>query len=434
MAVISGLSGPEVSASEQVRRWIETPVEFWEECAREFGPVVALDLGSLGPVVLISDPERVKEVFQLSTDLFECRQFNEHYRYVMGEHSVLVQDGDQHRRQRRLLSPQLRPETVPSINTIRDIVLQVISEWPVGQPFNPRPSLHDAIFRVMVLLLLGDLSGEASRSLIAMYREEVLSQVGSWGPWRSFARIQPAIRDLLAGEVEARRADPSKPGLLTAVAQARSAAGDPIPDSEWQDHVFSLMVAGVDPTAISLAWSAYWLAREASVRQKLLEELACSTEVLSGPGLLKLPYLNAVFYETLRMYPVVTTPSGRKLRRETRLGPYTFPAGTTLLPCTYLVHRREDLYPDSGSFRPERFLERTYASYQFFPFGGGARTCLGEMLAEIEFKAALATVVRHWSLAAADPRAFPPSRHGTLLAPSDEANIVVRVAHREAAP
>lgn len=421
---LSDLTGPDESASEQVRRWIESPVAFWEACARDYGPIVPLSLGSLGTVILISDPESVKEVFQLPPDAFECHQFNEHYRYVMGDNSVLLQDGERHRRQRRLLSPLLRREQfVPKVSAIREITLRAISAWPPEEPFSPRPSFHDITFQVMVELLLGDLESETSQALVSAYREAVLRQVGSWGPWRNFSRLQPRIRALLAEEVVARRSDPRQPGALTALAQACDADGLPIADEELEDHVFSMLIAGVDTTAISLTWALYWLCREEPVREKLLEDLAGTD---AGPELLDLPYLNAVFSEVLRMFPIVPTPSGRKLTRETRIGPYVFPAGVTLVPCTYLVHRREDLYPDSSRFLPDRFLDRRFSPSVYFPFGGGVRTCLGGMLAEVEFKVALATLLGRWSVQAEDTRPLQPIRHGTLLAPPDEFRIVVR--------
>jgi cytochrome P450 family 110 len=425
MTNILNLRGPSVPASEQVRRWIETPIAFWEECAKEFGAMVALDLGSLGPVVLLSDPEPIKEVFQLSPDLFECRQFNEHYRYVMGNHSVLLQDGDHHRRQRRLLAPLLRHDSLPKISVIQDIVTKGLAGWPVGKAFNPRMAFHDVIFQVMVQLLLGGTPSETSQALISAYRESVLRQSGSWGPWRNFARLQPKMRELLADEIRARREDREIPGILTAIAQARTADSTPVPDVECEDHVFSLMVAGVDPTAVALTWVFYWLCRDSDVHQKLMKELEDAGESIHSLDLLKLPYLNAVFSETLRMYPVVPTPSGRKLKREMQIGGQVFPAGTTLVPCTYLVHRREDLYPQSDRFHPERFLGRTFAAHEYFPFGGGARACLGEMMAEVEFKAAVAAVLSRWTIATADDRALSPSRHGTLLAPPDEFAVIV---------
>ncbi|HLV81778.1 MAG TPA: cytochrome P450, partial [Chthonomonadaceae bacterium] len=331
-----------------------------------------------------------------------------------------------HRSRRRLLSPVLRREPfVPKVAAIREIALCATAKWPVGELFSPKPSLQEITFQVMVQLLLGNLESEAGQALIAAYRDSVLRQVGSWGPWRNFARLQPQIRALLAGEIQARRADPDRPGALTALAQARAEDGQPITDAEWEDHVFSLLVAGVDTTALSLTWALYWLSREEGAWAKMLEAIEGTPET-GNTDLLEQPYLSAFFSEVLRMIPIVTTPSGRRLTRCVQIGPHRFPAGVTLVPCTYLVHRREDLYPDSGRFRPERFLERQYAAWEFFPFGGGARACLGGTLAEIEFKTVLTTILSRWEVHAKEAPPLPPIRHGTLLAPPEPFQVVAR--------
>src|SRR5262249_19410729 len=133
----------------------------------------------------------------------------------------------------------------------------------------------------------------------------------------------------------------------------------------------------------------------------------------------ELPYLNAVCQESLRMYPVVTTPSGRKLLSEVSIQGRRFEPGITLLPCTYLVHRRPDLYPEPARFRPERFLERQYAPHEYFPFGGGVRTCLGASLAPVELRLVLAEILTRCRLVPAHDGPVRPVRHGTLLAPSN---------------
>ena len=125
------------------------------------------------------------------------------------------------------------------------------------------------------------------------------------------------------------------------------------------------------------------------------------------------------------MYPVVPTPSGRKLLNDCEIGPYLLPAGATLVPCTYLVHRREDLYPDANAFRPQRFLERTFAPHEFLPYGGGARICVGEMLAQLEFKMVIASILRARVLETGFMPALRPVRHGTLLAPPDTLSITL---------
>ena len=420
------IAGPSESASTQVRLFIENPVDFWESCMQRYGPVIRLDLGSLGPVVLFAEPEAVKSIFRLPASAFQCAPYNEHYRYVMGDLSLLLQDGDTHRRQRKLLSPMFRPdECLAQCGAICEIVRSVVDAWPAGQPFNPRSSLHEATFRVMIRMIFGDQDSAASRELIGVHRESVAAQAGSWGPWRGFSRMQPQIRLLLAQELRVRRANPDQPGLLTQLAQAKDEAGEWVSDAECEDHVFSLLVAGVDTSAISLAWALHWLCREPEVLACLMAELQKASIDATGRALLGLPYLNAVYAETLRMYPIVPTPSGRKLTREVEIDGHVFEAGVTLVPCTYLVHRREDIYPESSRFRPERFLGNTFGPFEYLPYGGGVRSCLGEMLAAMEFKAGLRTILDRWQLEATTAAPRRPVRHGTLLAPADDSTMVV---------
>ncbi len=418
--------GPNEPATEQVRRYIETPVEFWEACARDFGDTTALELGSLGRVILLSNPEHLRELFRLPTDAFECRQYNEHYRYVMGDLSVLLQDGATHKRQRRLLAPMFRhDQLLPRISDMRDIVLRTVESWPAGRAFNPRPSLHDITFQTMVRLIFGNLDSPTSSALIGAYQKSVSGQVGSWGPWRNFSRMQPQIRLLLADEITARRANPDMPGFMTHLALSTYADGEPVSHEECEDHVFSLLVAGVDTSAISIAWALHWLSRKPAIRERLVAELPQAANDEAGKALLSLPYLQAVYAETIRMYPIVPTPSGRKLLRETAIGPYTYDAGVTLVPCTYLVHRREELYPDSSAFSPDRFLERKFAPHEYLPYGGGARICVGEMLAKYEFTVAVSAILERWRIETTDAAAMRPVRHGTLLAPPDSLELTV---------
>lgn len=401
-------------------------MEFWEACEREYGSATTLELGSLGRVILMSDPACIRDIFRLPAEAFECHQYNEHYRYVMGDRSVLLQDGETHKRQRRLLAPMFRhDQLLPKLQVIRDIVLDTIGAWPAGTSFNPRPSLHDITFQTMVRLIFGDLVSATSSTLIAAYQKSVAAQVGSWGPWRNFSRMQPRIRELLAGEIRLRRENPDHPGFLTHLALAKDADGTAVSDEECEDHVFSLLVAGVDTSAISLAWALHWLSREPEVQARLVAELAQAEHDETGRALLSLPYLHAVYSETIRMYPIVPTPSGRKLLRPTTIGPYTFESGVTLVPCTYLVHRREDLYPESHAFKPDRFLERKFAQYEYLPYGGGVRSCVGEMLARYEFTVAVAAILERWRVQTTDAPPMRPVRHGTLLAPPDGFELVV---------
>lgn len=421
------LPGPDLTASEQVRRWIESPVAFWEQCARDHGALVQLQLGSLGTAVLISDPDTVRDVFRLPRDAYECHPYNEQYRSVMGDHSLLLQDGETHERRRRLFTPPFRhDQLLLMFETLETITEETIAGWPRGTAFDPRPGFHEFAFSVIVHFVLGDRARPASRELIASYREHVLPNTGSWSPWQRFTRMHPRIRALLRQEVEERRKAPEIAGMLTHLALARERHADVedyLTDEEIADHVFSLLVAGVDTTALALTWGLYWLCREPAVHEKLRRELR-TFDTQKVQEIFRLPYLHAVFCETLRMFPIVTTPSGRKLLREMEVGGRTYPAGVTLVPSTYLVHRLETLYPESSRFRPERFQNGKPASHEYFPFGGGLRTCVGEMMAQIGFKTAVRTILDRGTVRGVEVPEPNPVRHGALLAPPEGFRIV----------
>jgi unspecific monooxygenase len=418
--------GPTEPATDQVRRWVEEPTRFWEECALRYGPLVSLNLGSIGPAVLVSDPECLKGIFQLPRDSFEVRHYNEHYRYVMGERSVLVRDGDDHHRHKPPLSAPLRREPVlPHGDVIRRLAREMADRWPAGEAFAPRPYFHDMAFQVVVHLTFGDLAGDPSRALVKAYRDSVVPSIGgSWGPWQNFRRLHPQIARHVAVEAAARRADPDRPGLLTHLTGVRFEDGSGMSDEDLSGHVITLMLTGVDTTSIALAWSLYWLTHTPSALARVVSELDSRPDD-TLPVLLDRPYLHAVFQETLRMYPVVPTPSGRRLTRDMEIAGHHFPAGVTLIPCSYLAHRREAVFPEAARFKPERFLDRVYDRHDYFPFGGGQRMCVGQHLSQIDFKIVLAAVLAQWNLESADTGPVTPVRHGTMLAPSAEFRIRV---------
>jgi cytochrome P450 len=422
----------ESDASEQLRKWIESPLQFWEECAAHFESPCKLQLGSIGPVALVYEPGQIREVFQLAADAFECRQYNEHYRHLGVGDSILLQDGVRHRRQRRLIGPLLGEGVIREHQTkIWHAVEASVNNWREGELISPRRDLQEVTFMVMVEMIFGSLTGSCSQTLINAYLQSVLRQKGSWGPWRNFARLQPRIRQLLTSEITARRACQNLPGILTRIAAGRDENGELLGESECQDHVFTLLIAGVDSTAVSLTWALHWLSREPDALVTLEQELSQSDRV-SVASIISLPYLDAVYRETLRMIPIVPAPSGRRLTRDASIGGVSFMTGTTLIPSTYLVHRRDDLYPDPHRFRPSRFLGHQRPKFEYFPFGGGVRSCIGETFAEWEFKIALAAILKTWTLETTSAPPMKPVRHGTLLAPPENFYIVVKKRHRRA--
>jgi cytochrome P450 len=428
--------GPADSPWRQVQRWIEDPVGFWEECFARFGETFVVQLGSIGTTVLFSRPEDVRQIFGLPSDLFECRQYNGHYGQVMGDQSILVSDGSAHRRRKQLVGPPLlRRNAAGDAKVVWNITHEVIEDISVGDDFPTRPVAHNVMLWVMLEITFGRKYGEIAHEISNWFSTQVRPGHGSSGPWAQFVHLQPKLRELIeAATTKARgNPDPGSSLLFDALVLSRDASGDYLIDEEVQDHVFTLLIAGVDPPALALAWALYWLHETPGALGRLRDELEeLGTE--PDPGrILELPYLTAAFQETVRMYPVIATPTGRRLTAPISVGGREYEAGTTLLPCTHLVHRRAELYPDPDRFLPERFLGRSYAPFEYFPFGGGARYCLGSALAPVEVKVVLAAVLSRLVLAPAHSGPVRPARYGTLLAPSRGMKLVVESVRSDAA-
>jgi len=252
---------------------------------------------------------------------------------------------------------------------------------------------------------------------------------GSWSPWGRFLRDRQRLDDLIYAEIRDRRAnlDSDRVDIFSMLLAATDADGQPMTDQELRDELATLMFAGHETTATALSWALYWIHHLPQVREKLLNELA--TVDLNDPmSIYRLPYLTAVCNETLRIHPVAMLTFPRVVQEPTTLLGHPLEPGMAIVGCIYLIHQREDLYPEPHQFKPERFLERQYSPYEFIPFGHGARRCIGEALAQFEMKLVLATVLRHFTLELADSQPEFPRRRGVTLAPARGVKMIKRIA------
>lgn len=190
-----------------------------------------------------------------------------------------------------------------------------------------------------------------------------------------------------------------------------------------------MLFAGHETTASALAWALYWIEQLPEVRDKLLRELKSLDNSEDPSAAARLPYLSAVCSETLRIYPIAMTAFGRILKSPLQLMGYQFEPGTELVPCIYLLHQRPDLFPEPKKFKPERFLERQFSPYEYLPFGGSNRRCIGMAFALFEMKLVLATILRRYQLALTNRRKVKPVRRGVTLAPPSWMRMTVNLSY-----
>jgi unspecific monooxygenase len=418
-----------------------------EECAKRYGDIFALNLGqNFAPQVFISNPQAIQQIFTTDPKLLDSGEAAGVKSPLLGQQSLLALDGKPHQRQRKLLTPPLHGERMLAYGQlIRDITEQVTNQWQVGEAFSVLPTMQAISFQVILKAVFGLEDGTRYEKLKELLIEILNPKVpivrtlllifpalrqdlGAWSPWGKYLRVRQQINELIYAEIRERKeeADASGTDILSLMMAARDEAGEPMTDQELRDELMTLLVAGHETTATTLSWALYWIHDLPQVREKLLQELDNLGEQPDPNAILRAPYLNAVCSETLRIYPVTMSALNRVVKSPLQIGGYEFQPGTMLIPSIYLTHHREDLYPEPKLFKPERFLERQFAPYEYLPFGGGNRRCIGMAFALFEMKLVLVTILSRWQMELADSQPVQPVRKGILFGPAGGVQMVVK--------
>jgi len=425
-------------------RWIADPLGFQDVYSQKYGDIFTMRLSGLGSCVVISNPQAIQEIFSQDSK-FDVGRGNALAEPLVGQNSLLLMDGNRHRRERKLLMPPFHGERLQTYaKQICLITEQVASQWQAGQPFVARTAMQKVSLEVILQIVFGLSKGERYQQLKPLLTEwldmtdsplrssmlflRFLQQDwGLWTPWGQMKQRQRHVNDLLQAEIEERRTKgyEGRADVLSLMMAARDENGQPMSDEELRDELLTILFAGHETTATTLAWAFYQIHQQLDVCKKLLQELDSLGENSSPMEIAQLPYLTAVCQETLRMYPVLPILFPRITKSPVKIAGHQFDTETTLMPSIYLVHYREDLYPNAQQFKPERFLKHQYSPSEYLPFGGGSRRCLGYPLAQLEMKLVLATVLSKYQLALAEDKPVKLQRRGFTLAPAGGVRVVM---------
>jgi cytochrome P450 len=412
--------------------WIARPISFLERAHQKHGDLFTAKF-TIGQVVFIAEPALIKDVFTGDPDVLHAGEANAGpLEPLMGRNSVLLLDGAEHMRQRKLMLPSFHGERMQRYGElIGHIAADEISRWPVGRPFGMRSRAQAITLEVIMRAVFGIEDAERLARLrdrlgrmldIGMQRTALASIVlplmrKTIGRrvWERFQRLRADVDEVLYDEIARRRVAEDiadRDDVLSILLQARDDDGTQMTDVELRDELMTLLVAGHETTATTLAWAFELLLRHPDELAKLQKEVD-----ETGGG----DYLDAVIKETLRIRPVVPGVV-RKLTAPWTLNGYDLPAGVRVAPNIYLTHRNPRVFPEPDRFRPERFLESPPDTYSWIPFGGGIRRCLGASFALYELKVVIPAVLRSVRLRAVGPpepitrRAitFVPARDGMV--------------------
>ena len=404
---------------------------FLAACRRRYGDAFTVRFVGFGRWVYFADPETVASIFQADPDVLLAGEARDMLEPVVGPRSVLILDGDEHRRQRRLLLPSFQGSHVRRYGELmREVADEEIARWPRGRPFPLRPRMQHITLEVILRAVFGldapERRAELHRRLVRLLDVAATPLLvpalardrGPLSPGRRLARAREAVDDLVFAQIRERRADPEAGGrddVLSLLLGARDEEGRGLDDEAVRDELMTLLLAGHETTATGLAWSFERLVRHPATMERLVAELD------GGDG--DSEYLDAVIRETLRVRPVLFDVA-RKVVKPTEVAGWSLPQGMLVAPALALVHLDPDAYPNPAAYKPERYADGSPPPRTWIPFGGGPRSCLGAGFALFEMRVVLRAVLEKLRLRPSRPDDEKPKLRNITVVPARGAEVV----------
>jgi cytochrome P450 len=429
--------GPRAPGIVQALRMARDPLGYAIAIHRRFGEPFTMHSPGFGTSVLFSSPELIQPILTGDPNVFHAGLANAPLKPVLGPWSLLILDRAPHMRQRKLLLPPFHGDRLRAYaGLIAELAEREVASWPHGTAFPLHRRMEALTLEVIMEVVFG-IAGEARKHelrrllplLVASARRLVFwgalahRDVGPIHPRATFEARRDAVDELLYAEIAERRALAheqlaARSDILSLLVEATHEDGTPMGDAEIRDELLTLVLAGHETTATALSWAMDLLLRHPTVLARVHADDGGDDA-----------YLDAVCKEVLRIRPVVPIV-GRATTEPVRIGPHELPAGVELAVGIAITHQREDVFPQPGAFRPERFLgESEVPSYGWVPFGGGVRRCIGASFAQFEMATILRVLVRSGARLAVH-RPEPVRATGVTLVPGRGVRIVCEAASR----
>jgi cytochrome P450 family 135 len=381
--------GPRAPAAAQTFEWVARPTALMRRCTARYGdPFTLRTLWADAPMVLVSDPGDIKRIFTADPATLLAGEGSAILEPLVGPRSILVLDGAEHMRERKLMLPPFHGESLNRWRgTIAELAAAELDRWRPGTPVQAYRRMQQLTLEVILRVVFGGGDAELREAIRrtlditrSLPRLLAMSVVQNELTWRPFTREIRRLDALIERRIEHAPADGS---VLALLREARHEDGSPPTRAELRDQLVTLLAAGHETTAGALGWALERLARHPAVLARLRDD---DDE-----------YREAVIKEVLRLRPVLSVVP-RRVTAPFEVGGWTLPPGVHVTPCIYLTHRRPDLWPDPTAFRPQRFLDGPPRPYSFIPFGGGVRRCLGAAFATLEMQEVLRAVAGRFAL------------------------------------
>ena len=426
--------GPSLPRFVQGGLAIIAPLWMMRRMHDRYGSAFRINVPIFGEAVVISDPAEVKQLFMTSPELADILDFN--LGLILGPNSFFAISGDAHRKQRKLLTPPFHGRRLRAYEAIiEQEAVREMASWPEGREFAVLGPMMRITLNAILRAVFGADGAELTElrtllpAMVKLGSRLVAlpiprADLGRWSPWgraHAYRREYDAIIDRL---IVAARQDPrpdERDDVLALMLQSRYDDGSALSRDEISDQLLTLLTAGHETTATTLAWAVERLRRHPAVLRRLADEADAGGSQLREAAILEIQRVRPVIDATLRK---IRAPG-------LRLGRWTLAEGQVVLVSIYLVHRDEALFPNARRFDPDRFVRARPDTYQWIPFGGGVRRCIGAAFANMEMNVVLRTMLRDFTLEPTSERGERWHSRGVAYCPAKGGRAVV---HRRAIP
>ncbi|MEH2119546.1 cytochrome P450 [Nostoc sp.] len=444
MKVLENIHTP---ALLQTLQLIAQPTKSLENYATKYGDIFTVRVMGLKspPIVFFSHPQAISDCFAIPAHKLDFKKATHVFKPLFGENSLVFQEGRSHQQQRQLLLPAFHGDNLKSYGqAICQITEEVTQNWTTGKNIYIHNLMSDITLEIILQVVFGISHGARYQQLkekLSSLLEDVTKpwysslfffpllqqDLGAWSPWRIFLKRREEIDKLIYAEISERRLqnDAARTDILNLLMSARDVNGEQMTDEELRDQLVSLLLLGYETTSGVLAWVFHLIHSHPKVEHQLMQELNTLDDLTNPEAITQLPYLTAVCQETLRIHPIALICTPRMVKDRVEIMGHNFTSETVLVPCIYLAHRRTETYPEPEQFQPERFLNQKFSPYEYLPFGGGYRGCIGGAFSMYELKLVTAIILSNFELTLTDKRPVHPVRRGITIVPSGGVKMVV---------
>lgn len=408
--------------------------EFNAWLSRRYGNIFTIKLPFSGQVVSVAEPEVIRSLFADRGERTHAGEANRILEPMMGRNSVLLLDGAEHARQRKLVHPPFHGERMSRYGElIKALTQEEVERWPRGEAFSMHRRMQSLTLQIILRVVFGLDEGERLEHIKELIHRALAQgnnplallpgarrDFGPLKPWSEFIQRRADLDEALYAEMRNRRDAGNleeRDDILSMLMVARDEDSELMTDVELRDELITLLLAGHETTASSLAWFFDLVLHHPAELAKLEDDLSAGSQ----------EYLDAAITETMRIRPTVPLVA-RVMKEPFDIGGWVVPEGTTVAPNIYLTHRRPDIYPEPERFLPDRFIGSKADTFAWLPFGGGIRRCVGAAFATFEMQTVIPEVLRLARLESVSPDPAAIKRRAVTLIPDNGA--AVRVASR----